>query len=81
MCVVVAEARVAPTHWGECEIRGPVHLFRERLLLRLFRRLLLSGKVLDAGCGSGSLALDLCRAGYAVEAVDDSAEFAVLVEA
>ncbi|MBT5452533.1 MAG: methyltransferase domain-containing protein [Gemmatimonadetes bacterium] len=79
MCVVVAEAGVAPTHWGECEIRGPVHLFRERLLLRLFRRLLPAGKVLDAGCGSGSLALDLCRAGYAVEAVEDSAEFAALV--
>ena len=76
-----AEDRVTPTHWGECEIRGPVHLFRERLLLRLFRRMVAKGEVLDAGCGSGSLALDLCRTGYVVEAVEDSIEFAELVAA
>ena len=81
MRAVATEAQVAQTRWGECEIRGPVHLFRERLLLRLFRRMLPAGKVLDAGCGSGSLALDLCRAGYVVEAVEDSAEFAALVAA
>ncbi|MEE3258624.1 MAG: methyltransferase domain-containing protein [Candidatus Latescibacterota bacterium] len=74
-----AEAQAAQTHWGECEIRGPVHLFRERLLLRLMRKMLPGGKILDAGCGSGSLALDLCRAGYEVEGVEDSAEFADLV--
>lgn len=78
---MVTKTQIAATHWGECEIRGPVHLFRERLLLRLFRQLLTAGKVLDAGCGSGSLALDLCRAGYAVAAVEDSAEFADLVGA
>ena len=33
-------ATVDRTHWGEREIRGPVHLFRERLLLRMLRRLL-----------------------------------------
>ncbi len=76
-----AEDYVTPTHWGECEIRGPVHLFRERLLLRLFRRMVAKGEVLDAGCGSGSMALDLCRTGYVVEAVEDSSEFAELVAA
>ena len=45
---------VEQTDWGESEIRGPVHLFRERLLMRLFRPLLTQGVVLDAGCGSGS---------------------------
>ena len=72
-------APVQPAHWGETEIRGPVHLFRERLLLRLFRRLLPAGRVLDAGSGSGSLALDLGRAGYQVEAIELAAEFAELV--
>lgn len=77
---VPPEIDVAKTHWGESEIRGPVHLFRERLLMRLFRRLLPAGQVLDAGCGSGSLALDLCAAGYSVEAVEHSEEFVALVE-
>ena len=57
---------VEQTEWGESEIRGPVHLFRERLLMRLFRPQLAQGAVLDAGCGSGSMALDLCAAGYQV---------------
>ena len=57
------------THWGESEIRGPVHLFRERLMLRLFCPLLSGGRVLDAGCGSGSLAFDLSQLGYKVNMV------------
>lgn len=69
------------TDWGECEIRGPVHLFRERLLLRLFRGAVACGSVLDAGCGSGSLAVDLCRGGYDVDAVEDSPQFVDFVRA
>ena len=68
-------AQISPAHWGESEIRGPVHLFRERFLLRLFQPMLAAGRVLDAGCGSGSLAFDLCRLGYSVEAVEHSADF------
>jgi 2-polyprenyl-3-methyl-5-hydroxy-6-metoxy-1,4-benzoquinol methylase len=70
-----AVAEELQTDWGESEIRGPVHLFRERMLMRLFRGLLGEGHVLDAGCGSGSLALDLCAAGYEVDAVEHADAF------
>jgi len=67
---------LAPAQWGEFEIRGPVHLFRERLIMRSFKPMLApNAQVIDAGCGSGSLALDLCRAGYKVQAVEQAAEF------
>ena len=71
---------VKPTEWGEREIAGPVHLFREGLLLRAFRGMLPDGRVLDAGCGSGSLALKLYRSGYEVEAVEQSEEFVSMVQ-
>ena len=43
--------------------------------MRLFCSLQPHGTVLDAGCGSGSMALDLCAAGYDVEAVEDAEAF------
>ena len=63
------------TVWGESEIRGPVHLFRERLIMRLFTPKMRCGRVLDAGCGSGSLVLELGAAGFQVEAVELSNDF------
>ena len=72
-------AVINPTPWGEREIRGPVHLFRERVMMRLFRPRLPAGRVLDAGCGSGSFAFDLCKAGYRVHAVELSKAFVELV--
>ncbi len=70
---------IAPTRWGEYEIRGPIHLYRERLLLRHFRRHLRRGRVLDAGSGSGSMLFELLRAGYAVTGVEAAADFVALV--
>lgn len=67
---------IQPNEWGETEIRGPVHLFRERLLLRLFGGMQPGSRVLDAGCGSGSLALELCRCGHRVDAFEYSDGFA-----
>ncbi|MCC7264394.1 MAG: class I SAM-dependent methyltransferase [Candidatus Latescibacteria bacterium] len=72
----VGPEEIPPNQWGESEIRGPVHLFRERLLLRLFGRMQPGPRVLDAGCGSGSLALDLCRLGHRVAAFEYSDGFA-----
>ncbi len=75
----MTEQTIEPTPWGETEIRGPVHLFRERLLMRLFEPMLAQGRVLDAGCGSGSLALDLARCGFRVDALEQSPEFVTMV--
>ncbi|MBQ37271.1 MAG: hypothetical protein CME04_12855, partial [Gemmatimonadaceae bacterium] len=71
---------IQPTPWGQHEIRGPVHLFRERLLIRQFCALMGdSGRVFDAGCGSGSLAMDLQKEGFRVDAIEQSSEFVELV--
>lgn len=74
------DTAIRPTPWGEREICGPVHVFRERLVLRMFTPLLSEGKVLDAGCGSGSLAFDLCKAGFRVDAIEQSGEFVRMVQ-
>lgn len=70
---------IQPTPWGQNEIRGPVHLFRERLLMRLIEPRLQQGRVLDAGCGSGSLALELAKSGLRVDALEHSKEFVCMV--
>jgi SAM-dependent methyltransferase len=58
--------------WGSREIKGPTHSYRERLMLK---RLLIhtdSGTVLDAGCGTGSLAVELAERGFRVYGIEYS---------
>ena len=56
---------------------GPFHEYREKMLIRVLRRhfTLSEGSVLDAGCGSGSMAIKLARMGFKVTAIDRSARF------
>ncbi|HXF81407.1 MAG TPA: methyltransferase domain-containing protein [bacterium] len=65
-----------PMHWGSMpELVGPRHAYRVRRLVDLLAERLPHGRVLDAGCGSGTATLMLARLGYRVVAVDASAEF------
>lgn len=64
--------------WGNTDIIGPRHHFREILLLRYLRDFE-GGYVLDAGCGGGSLSIRLAKMGFKVEAVDRSFGFAQIV--
>jgi SAM-dependent methyltransferase len=70
--------------WGaEPELIGPRHQFRVALMARTLAAHLPArraeggapARVLDAGAGRGTLALTLAGRGYAVTALDDSAEF------
>lgn len=68
-----------PMQWGKTEISGPRHEFREDLLFKTFRKYLNKGKVLDAGCGSGSMLMRLLKDGYRVEGIEASEEFVELI--
>ena len=70
--------------WGaEPELVGPRHHFRVALMTRTLAAYLplrppgsaAPARVLDAGAGRGTLALALASRGYAVTALDDSADF------
>ena len=63
--------------WGEePEFFGPRHHFREGMIVREVRRRIAPGsRLLDAGCGNGSLSLRLAEAGYRVMGLDRSPEF------
>lgn len=59
--------------WGEdpdgC---GPRNYFRESLIIDNVKERLEAGKILDAGCGNGSLSRRLAKKGYKVEGIDAS---------
>lgn len=69
---------VCPIQWGESEIGGPKHYYRETLMIRCLKPPF-RGRALDAGCGGGSFALKLARLGFLVEAIDASPSFVDMV--
>ena len=60
--------------WGSWQIIGPRHYFREKMILNTILKKLKGGKILDVGCGTGSLLSQLAQHGYQVNGVDMSQE-------
>jgi SAM-dependent methyltransferase len=70
------ERRLGPHAWGEgSELWGPRHDYRESLIIRMFLPRLDGRRVLNAGCGAGSLTLKLLDAGCEVTSLDRSQPF------
>jgi SAM-dependent methyltransferase len=62
--------------WGSApEFYGPRHDYREALMLRRLLPTVPGPRILNAGCGAGSLTLRLLEAGLDVTSVDASAAF------
>jgi len=75
--VTAAPPRAPGVHdWGSApDLYGPRHDYREALILRRLLPALPGPRVLNAGCGAGSLTLRLADAGVEVTSVDASPAF------
>lgn len=60
------------------KIGSPGHLLREDILYKVFRKYLKRGEVLDTGCGSGSILLNLLTDGYKVSGIEFFLDFILL---
>ena len=58
--------------WGTWQIGGPRHYYRESMLLKAVKNVPYRGRILDVGCGTGSLMIHLVRRGYEVSGIDMS---------
>lgn len=58
--------------WGSWQIGGPRHYYRESRIMKAIRSVLPGGRILDAGCGTGSLIIQLVLRGYEVCGIDMS---------
>ncbi len=62
--------------WGsEPEFFGPLHYFRESLIIAYLDASIREGEILDVGLGSGSLSFRLVARGFKVKGIDLSAGF------
>lgn len=61
--------------WGTFRTLGPKHEYRERALAKVISQYANGEKILDAGCGEGTLLFRLARKGYSVIGLDQSEEF------
>lgn len=60
--------------WGSWQIGGPRHYYREKMILGVVSQMAPKGRLLDVGCGTGSLIMQLALRGYEVHGVDVSEE-------
>ena len=60
--------------WGSWQIGGPRHYYRGCLILSLIKKIIPGGRILDVGCSTGSLMVQLALKGYHVYGIDASEE-------
>ena len=72
--MTVANNTSKEVRYGTWEIGGPRHYYREGLILKNLHELLPSGRILDIGCGTGSLMAKLALQGYNAYGIDMSDE-------